>query len=497
MSPSETSMAAASATSSVAAFRVAAIGEKAMVSARFRRAPDIIRFAILASADVAALFCAGSMSYLLWARPLLHQSAALYLELLPLIALFPLIYGVTGLYPGFGLGAVETVRRLSYGTSLGFLLLAAAEFSFKVGPLYSRAAYAISWVLGLLLLPLTRFLILSLVSQTEWWGEPTLVIDSRANVEKTIRQLNGARSLGYHIVGAFCSGAVRGSSEIADIPILGNADSVFRFADSGATTILVCADARNVDVRLLQRRFQRVVTIGFDRTLPVEQARVRNFGSTIGIEFHNQMLLSRNRLMKRALDVTMGVTLLILAIPLIALGGLLITLASRGPIFFRQRREGFHGRTITLWKIRTMYVDAERVLDECLNRDNALRDEWDRRLKLARDPRIVRFFGTVLRRLSIDELPQLLNVVRGEMSLVGPRPFPDYHLGKFSAEFRQLRNSVRPGLSGMWQVMIRSDGSTAEQELYDSYYIRNWSLWLDVYILAKTAIAVLSTQGAS
>jgi lipopolysaccharide/colanic/teichoic acid biosynthesis glycosyltransferase len=101
-----------------------------------------------------------------------------------------------------------------------------------------------------------------------------------------------------------------------------------------------------------------------------------------------------------------------------------------------------------------------------------------------------------LRRFSVDELPQLWNVVKGEMSLVGPRPFPEYHLRQFQPEFRDLRRRVRPGVTGMWQVMVRSNGGIEEQQLYDTYYIRNWSIWLDVWILFRTGWAVLTGRGA-
>jgi lipopolysaccharide/colanic/teichoic acid biosynthesis glycosyltransferase len=143
-----------------------------------------------------------------------------------------------------------------------------------------------------------------------------------------------------------------------------------------------------------------------------------------------------------------------------------------------------------------MYPDAERMLEAYLDSSPAARIEWDRFCKLKKDPRILPGVGHFLRKTSLDELPQLWNVLKGEMSLVGPRPFPSYHNERFHPEFRALRTQVMPGLTGLWQVAARSDGDLGVQESLDGYYIRNWSLWLDVYLLIRTVQIVLATKGA-
>jgi len=139
---------------------------------------------------------------------------------------------------------------------------------------------------------------------------------------------------------------------------------------------------------------------------------------------------------------------------------------------------------------------AEEKLEKAMEDDPALREEWRERMKLRDDPRLVPGVGRFLRRWSLDELPQLWSVVRGDMSLVGPRPFPDYHLDQFSAKFRELRQRVRPGITGLWQVNVRSAGALDLQVAHDTYYIRNWSIWLDLYLLARTVGAVLRGRGA-
>lgn len=135
-------------------------------------------------------------------------------------------------------------------------------------------------------------------------------------------------------------------------------------------------------------------------------------------------------------------------------------------------------------------------LESTLANNPAAHEEWERFYKLKNDPRILPGIGHFLRRTSLDELPQLYNVLKGEMSLVGPRPFPYYHIEQFDEEFRTLRREVPPGITDMWQVSKRSDGDLKVQEDLDSYYIRDWSLWLDIYLLARTPWAVLFSKGA-
>ena len=132
-----------------------------------------------------------------------------------------------------------------------------------------------------------------------------------------------------------------------------------------------------------------------------------------------------------------------------------------------------------------------------LDSNPAARDEWESRYKLREDPRLIPGIGRFFRRFSIDELPQLWSVIVGDMSLVGPRPFPAYHLEKFTPGFQELRQRVRPGITGLWQVTVRSDGGIEEQEGFDTYYIRNSSVWFDFYVLSRTIVAVASGRGAS
>ncbi|MDH3525294.1 MAG: exopolysaccharide biosynthesis polyprenyl glycosylphosphotransferase [Acidobacteriota bacterium] len=456
-----------------------------------------LRVLLLLAADGLAVVAAAVLAYFLWALPVRHQRPDIYLQLLPLLPVFFLANTIWGLYPGFGIGAVETLRRLCLATSSIYLSLAAISFALKLEPVYSRMTFGIAWAGTLVLLPLARFGLLSLAQRWSWWGERCVVVGTGKLAARAIRALRAALSLGYRPVAVV--GDDDDGGEVEGVAVLGGLGDFASIARMGVRVLLV-ADRRlresNTLVDDLRHRFRHVIVIHDHESLPVDGLEVRNLGGVIGVEFVNQLLRRRNRFLKRTLDLVLGGALLVLLTPPGLLAALAVGLTSRGSPFYRQEREGLYGRPFRLIKLRTMYADAEDRLASHLAGDPEARRQWEARRKLRDDPRVVPGIGTLLRRFSLDELPQLWHVVRGEMSLVGPRPFPEYHLESFSPPFRELRRRVRPGLTGMWQVMVRSEGGIAEQEAYDAYYIRNWSLWLDLYVLGKTLAAVIHGRGA-
>lgn len=197
---------------------------------------------------------------------------------------------------------------------------------------------------------------------------------------------------------------------------------------------------------------------------------------------------------KRALDVIGALTALIVFFPLFVFAAIAIRLTSSGPVFYGHERVGFGRRHFKCWKFRSMYVDAEKALQRHLNENPALLEEWQATRKLKNDPRVTRF-GQVLRDYSIDELPQLINVIVGDMSFVGPRPVVEEELDRYG-DAAPVYLSVRPGITGLWQVSGRTDTSYEERVRLDEHYVKNWSMGTDIRILLRTVPAVIGKHGS-
>jgi Undecaprenyl-phosphate galactose phosphotransferase WbaP len=229
-------------------------------------------------------------------------------------------------------------------------------------------------------------------------------------------------------------------------------------------------------------------------TLPTLWGAARSGGRLSGIEVRNGLLMVTLQWMKRVVDIAVALVVLCAGLPLLAAIAMLIKMTSEGPIFYGQTRIGRHGRRFKAWKFRTMRPNADAILLSYLQRVSSAREEWSRGFKLRADPRVTPL-GRFLRKFSLDELPQIWNVLRGEMSLVGPRPIVQGEVSRYGNVFK-LYTTVKPGITGLWQVSGRSDISYEDRVLLDRFYIRHWSPWLDIYILAKTVAALVNRDGA-
>ncbi len=474
----------------------AVVGRRDGVRSRWVSAGRVL---LPAGLDLVVLALAASIAVLVWAVPMRGQVFGYYLSVGPVLLLVVLGFAQAGLYPGFGLGPVEIVRRYWLVTGGAYVVMAALVFAFKVEDQYSRVTLAIACLLSLVFLPVGRAFLSRAARSWTWWREPVVLVGSGARTARAWELFRDQTSSDFRPVGLLRDGGSESLPDAwGDLPVLGTVQEAREVALTGVQVAFAELEGQMSQAEFdhLRLVFPRVIVLRDYDALPVEGVQVRNLGGALGLEYGNNLLRRQDRWVKRSLDLICGSALLILFLPVMLLAMLTVRLASPGPVLFWQDREGRKGRTIRVPKIRTMIPDADARVEEFLEGDRDARTEWENGFKLRKDPRIIPGIGRVLRRYSIDELPQLWSVVKGDMSLVGPRPFPYYHLESLSFQARRLRNQVRPGLTGLWQVSARGVADITVQQKHDIHYIRNWSIWLDLYILARTFRTVIGGQGA-
>ena len=411
-----------------------------------------------------------------------------YFRLIPFLAVVPLLISAMDLYPGVLLNPVEEFRRLTIAIAGGMSLVVVATFLLKAANAYSRLVFlaVIPVAVGLNLT--ARWLVRELLPKTGWWGIPTILVGPLEEAEVLRRMVEARPAIGIRVVAVVPAGRHK-------LPFRAK-QHVTRGAIPYALVIVPSgADPKWLrDVERLVWGCKKIIVIPQAMGLLWSGMRIRECCGTVGLAVRRQLLHPRSRLTKRAMDFAAALGGAVVILPWIALIAALIKLASRGPAFYSQERIGEGGRTFRAWKFRTMVKNADALLDRYLDAEPALRAEWDASHKLRADPRITSI-GRFLRQTSLDELPQIWNVIRGEMSLVGPRPIVHEEAVKYGEEL-DLYEKVRPGITGLWQVSGRSDTTYEGRVAMDVHYVRNWSVWFDVYLLVRTVGVVLRKQGA-
>lgn len=222
--------------------------------------------------------------------------------------------------------------------------------------------------------------------------------------------------------------------------------------------------------------------------------QLKDIGGILGFSSTHNLTRKINLVIKRFIDISIIVISSPVVIPVMIFLSLCVKLSSKGPVFYGHKRVGKNGKEIKCWKFRSMYKDSQKMLEEILLTNPEMKKEWEENRKFVNDPRVTKF-GKFLRKTSLDELPQLFNILIGNMSFVGPRPVTKDELEKYGENANYIL-TVTPGLSGMWQISGRSDTGYEERINLDSYYIQNWSIWLDMWIIIKTIWVVLRGKGA-
>lgn len=462
--------------------------------------------------------------------------------ILAVLPLCVLIFAYVQLYAATPPSPPEEIRRTTLSITFVCAGLWLVSFLVRSGGWdgVQHLAWVLTWLVGILFVPSVRAGLRYKLAKQRWWGQPVVVLGAGRVGRAVVGTLQRRPQLGLKPVAVLDDdplkhGTLRATwgdddidleavpestgeppkstpetpsarsawanfSQIEEVPVLGGLELApvlsQRLKVRFAVVAMPEADASAL-LSIIERyaeSFQSVLAIPDLFDLAYFGAATRDLAGVLGIEVRRQLLLTGPRLAKRLMDLTITGLGVLAVSPLLGLIALAIKLDSRGSVFYHQKRLGQDGVRFSAYKFRTMHGDGEQRLAKVLESDPKLRAEYEEFHKLTVDPRVTRV-GRVLRKFSLDELPQLLNVMLGDMSLVGPRPYLEREIPEMEQK-EAIILRVKPGITGIWQVTERN-ASTFERRLHmDVEYVRSWSPWLDIYVLARTIPVVLGGTGS-
>lgn len=408
---------------------------------------------------------------------------------------------------------VQETIRVFKAVSVGSLLIVAWAFLFRGGYVfrefsYSRSVFVLDFAIALLLF--LAFHLSVRFAQTRFRRNginliPTLIVGTNSEAEQTIRELAERRDLGYRVIGVVASSEdlLRSSVEFSGVPIVGTADELSDLIkELNIQEVIITDDSIRSDSLfevMMQSGSSGRVEFRFAPNLfdlLPQKTSVEQIGVLPMVRLFREPLSDTARLLKRVSDIVIALTAVAVTAPLWIVSMILVKSGSTGPLLFEQDRVGMDGRIFRCYKFRTMFADADDATHREAYKKNISGEMGGEPVfgKVRDDPRITRS-GRFLRRWSLDELPQFLNVLKGDMSIVGPRPPIPYEVEEYDIRHRK-RLDMKPGITGLWQVSGRSSISFEEMVRLDVFYIENWSLLLDLKIILLTLPAILRGDGA-
>ena len=394
----------------------------------------------------------------------------------------------------------KTIRRTFWDVFYGLAALILLMYFGHVANNVSRLFLGFTGIFVFILITCGRYLCKQIMSKVRLFQMPVIFLGAGLTAEKIMESFPNGVGYGYRVIGFIDDDPI---SEI--IPqkyrILGGfaeADKIIRLLNVKHVIIAAPGLEQKRQVEIVNKIQPYVDSVSFVPDLMgapgnLEIISLADAGLMM-IQVKNNLAKWYNRLFKRVFDLICAGLGTIVLLPVFVLIAILIYIDNPGPIFFAHRRVGQHGKEFPCYKFRSMCVNAQEELEKYLAANPAAREEWNRDFKLKDDPRITKI-GGFLRKTSLDELPQLINVIKGEMSLVGPRPIVQAEIEKYGDYIHDFY-LVPPGITGVWQVSGRSDTTYDERVAMDSWYVHNWSVWMDIAYLWKTVSVVLNRKGA-
>ncbi|MDR2494771.1 MAG: undecaprenyl-phosphate galactose phosphotransferase WbaP [Spirochaetaceae bacterium] len=416
----------------------------------------------------------------------------------PYVPVFILIFQASNLYPGVFLAPAEELRHfvvssfLTHGGIIFSRFIEDTEFD------AISVAFIISFFCSPCILLTCRAVTHRVLVKTRLGGIPAVVFGAGKTGRLLVDRLVNSAKTGYVPALILDNGdgaeeTYRGVPIIRD-PMIGP-EIVRRYQIKMAiVTTLSNRHNWNEMFRSSVSAFRYHVLIPEASSFTDIWMSVRDFDGILGFVTSHKLKMPWNLGIKRFMDVSVSLIMGLALLPLLLSIAALVKITSPGPALFGHTRIGKDGKRFKAYKFRSMAANADALLRELLDSDPKARSEWEANRKIKNDPRVTKL-GKILRQTSLDEFPQLINIIKGEMSLIGPRPIVDEEVPKYGEEFSRIF-SVRPGLSGLWQVSGRSDTDYNERVAFDSYYLQSWSVWLDLWVLYKTVWVVLKGKGA-
>ena len=460
---------------------------------------------ILAFSDWLGIICAEKLAFYLRNIMLNPSYGILHISWLNANVTFPfafmIYFQVAGLYHK-RMQFWQIVEKLFAACVYGAVTIVLLLYVTHVAGSTSRLYVALLWILSFVFVAVFRYLVKKVLEKAGILQLPVLLIGAGKTADLLVKGFSQDVGLGYRILGVLDDNKDNGNSFEQSIPYLGtfaDAEKIIRRTKVADVVIAAPGLSTQALCELIYRIQPLVKNLSFVPDLiglPVGSLEVESmFNEKIMLlNLHNNLAHVYNRTIKFIFDMVLTVVGTICISPILLLLVVLIRLDSPGPVIFAHKRIGRHGKPFMCYKFRTMCLDAQDRLEEYLQRNPELRKEWEKDFKLKNDPRITRI-GHFLRKTSLDELPQIFNVLKGEMSLVGPRPIIKAEVPRYG-DYINDYFMVRPGITGMWQVNGRSDTTYDERVRMDSWYVRNWAVWLDVMLLFRTFKAVFKGKGA-
>jgi len=405
-----------------------------------------------------------------------------------------------GLYPGQGRTGVVELKEIASLVTIAYLILGVAIYILGFGSQFSRMVYFISFLFTLVLISSLRLFIHNRGSLLSWWARPAIIIGNRQEAEEVTARLLHSRRMAYKPVVLLLLSNVHTPSQMKDLPVYSYTPANLEWIRQLGVDLAIFASS-NDEANFQQKEIINSLSVIFSHLLFVINTTSLSSLSlqTVDLEgyptlkIHYHLMEKGNQFIKRSLDLFLCLISFVITIPIFLVIAVLIHLDSPGPILYKQERIGKGGKHFNLYKFRTMKQNADQELIQLLENDQNLKNEYQKFHKLGRDPRVTRV-GRFLRKLSLDEFPQILNIIQGDMSFVGPRPYMPEEQDAIGDRLEIILR-VAPGLTGWWQVMGRHTTTFEERIDLDIYYISNFSIWLDVYILIKTFWIIIKGKG--